>query len=95
MQWLEKSGNKVIKSFFKEGRVDNSEIFTLDQRKAWSRLTSKESLAEFTYVQWCLNPRDCLIYQKEKMKMGCFNGRETFRLLLCSFIDLLLSDVDA
>jgi len=42
-----KQRNQVI---FKEGRADNSKIFTLAQLKAWTWLTSKENLAEFTYA---------------------------------------------
>jgi len=52
-----KQRNQVI---FKEGRADISEIFTLAQLKAWTWLTNKENLAEFTYAHWCINPTECL-----------------------------------
>ena len=48
---------------FKNDRVDSSEIFTMAQLKAWSGITCKERLASFTYAQWCMDLKSCLIFR--------------------------------
>jgi len=63
-----KQRNLII---FKNGRVDSSEIFSLAQLKAWSWLSSKESLVDFSYAQWCMEPKECLkSIKKDKIRLG-------------------------
>jgi len=37
------------------------------QKKSWSWVTAKESLANFSYLDWCLDPMCCMKYLKKIM----------------------------
>jgi len=48
------------KRIFKGGRVDHIEIFTMEQMKTWSWITSKARSVSFSYSDWYLEPLICM-----------------------------------
>jgi len=48
--------NKV----FRNGKVDDIELFCPAQLKYWSWLKHKRSNTYFSYSSWCLCPGECL-----------------------------------
>ena len=54
--------NKVV---FENGHVDVVEVFSFTQRKTWSWVTSMESVVNFSYSDWCLEPQCCMRYLKD------------------------------
>jgi len=47
---------------FKNDRVDHVEVFTIAQMKVWSWLLTKEHVIDFSYLDWCLKPLECMRY---------------------------------
>jgi len=55
-------------------RVDNDEIFSLTQLKMWDWIKNKEKLIDFTYLQWCIEPKKCLKFLERSKYRKCKLG---------------------
>jgi len=53
-----KHRNKIV---FSNGVVDDVEIFAMTQVNAWQWTKTGRQKVHFSFSDWCLNPRECLV----------------------------------